>query len=386
MTLPTFELTGSAVQGSDVQHYLRASAVAPLPTRVKLGRIAPPEHCPVLRLVDYLPRKYSLPPLPVDWLSKAAASTARMYLNDTWGDCVIACMYHDVGIWTANESGIAAVGADQEVLNTYRIWNPGTADNGCVITYVLDYCRDHGISVGGVNHKIDGYVSVDWTNWDEVLVALFLFGTLPIGFLIPQAWLNSATWDVTNSPIAGGHCVPAAARLTPGGIRIASWGRTYDITQAAFTSRRWLSECYAPLSPDWYARASVAPNLIDAATLRADLATLGGGVIPDIGPGPTPIPPPPPGPAPVTTQVAILSTHARYRPGQYQFSGPGGVIGLKVLAGGGPLPANNYPVGAHGSMGADPEPPDGFDGLRDLLETLPLTPAQRAVIEAALGL
>lgn len=285
-----FQLTGSAITGIDRAHYARVSAIAPLPTQVCLGRIAPKARPQALRLSAYLQAGYHLPPLPVDWGSKATASIGRMYMNDTLGCCVISDAYHRVGVWTANESGAAVVGTDQEVVNTYRIWNPGSQDNGCVITDVLNYCRDHGISLNGVNHRIDGYVSVDWTNWDEVLVALYLFGTIPLGVNLPEAWLNSDTWDVTTSQIVGGHDIPAVAMLDAGGVNIASWGRLYRVTKAALTSRQWFEEAYAPLSPDWYVKAMRAPNLIDYITLKADLDKLGGGIIPDIGP----VDPPPP--------------------------------------------------------------------------------------------
>jgi hypothetical protein len=156
------------------------------------------------------------------------------------------------------------------------------------------------IPLGGVLHRIDGYVAVDWTRWDEMLVALYLFGSIKLGINLPEAWTQNDVWDVTGSRIVGGHDVPCV-KAEVDGITIASWARLYKITKAAFTSRRWLSEAYSVLSPDWYAAAQRAPNLIDAAALRADLAKLGGGTIPDIDPGPAPPAPPepPPGPGPV---------------------------------------------------------------------------------------
>lgn len=300
MTVATVTLAGEALHG--VAPHLPLHLMAQLPQQVKLGAILPKARPHALRLADYLRPGYTLPSLPIDWAAKAQASLSRMYLNDQLGCCVISDAYHRVGVWTGNESGAAAVGTDAEVLATYRIWNPGNQDNGCVITDVLDYCRDHGISVGGVNHKIDGYVAIDWTNWDEVQVALFLCGTIPLGIRLPQTWTQNAVWDVTNSQIVGGHDVPAVAKLVAGKVRIASWGRLYDITQRAFTSTYWIQEAYAVLSPDWYAKANLAPNLIDVASLKADLAKLASGVIPDVGPtppSPVPVPPLPPGPIPV---------------------------------------------------------------------------------------
>jgi hypothetical protein len=296
MPVPTVTLSGPALAG--VAPALTPAHLRALPAQtVRLGRIEPKARRPVLRLANYLRAGYTLPPLPVDYAAKAMSSLSRMYLNDTYGDCVVASAYHQVGLWTGNESGTPVVGSDQEVLSMYHtICGPG--DNGCVITDVLDYARDHGLPFNGQAHRIDGYVAVDWTNWDEVLVALFLVGSIKLGINLPEEWTSAAVWDVTDSPIVGGHDVPCV-KADADGITIASWARLYKITRAAFMSRKWLSEAYAVLSPDWYARAQRAPNLIDAATLRADLAKLGSGQIPDIDHDPPPPPPPPPPPAPV---------------------------------------------------------------------------------------
>lgn len=225
------------------------------------------------------------PPDTLDYWAKAAASVAQVYGNDQWGDCVIASAMHEVGLWSGNETGSPAVGNTTEAVNTYHSWC-GAGDNGCVITSVLDNTRSVGIPVNGVPHKIDDYVAVDWTNPLLVKVAIEIFGSLKLGINLPQAWTSTnTTWDVTNTGIVGGHDVPAGG-FTPQGVRIATWGGLVTITWPAFTSRTWLEEAYCPLSPDWYARANVAPSGIDAATLRADLAMLRNGQIPDPGPGP----------------------------------------------------------------------------------------------------
>lgn len=298
-------LSGSALVGVDPK--FGAVPSGQLPSKVKLGRVRPKAQPMALKLSAYLKPGYTLPTLPVDWTTKAQAAISQMYLNDQYGCCVIADSFHRVGIWTGNESGNPVVGTDQEVLSTYRIWNPGNQDNGCVITDVLDYIKSTGITVAGQNHKIDGYVAVDWTNWDEVLVALYLFGAITLGINLPEAWTQNAVWDIptgSGAQIAGGHDVPAVAKIVDNQVRIASWGRLYDVTQPAFTSKKWLEEAWAILSPDWYAKANVAPNLIDASTLAADLQKLSSGTIPDIGPtpgpgpGPGPNPPPPPAPTP----------------------------------------------------------------------------------------
>jgi hypothetical protein len=227
------------------------------------------------------------PPASVDWTTKAALAIARMYLNDTYGDCVIASAYHQEGLWSGNESGTPVLGTDAEVLSSYHtICGPG--DNGCDISTVLDYTRDKGLLFGGVTKKIDAYVSVDHTNKLLVQAAIDLFGTLKLGIDLPSAWANSpegGLWDVTSSGIVGGHDVPCAA-YDAIGVTILTWAGTRKITWAAFMSTKWLTECYAPLAPDWYNNANLAPNGIDAATLKANLAAIANGTVPPFGPPP----------------------------------------------------------------------------------------------------
>lgn len=284
----SFVLTGSALQGT-TPHLFTAAQLAALPAAVYTGRNRPRARAYTLDLENYFDKQkfqnFAGQLGPIDWYTKAAAAIAHMYLNDQLGCCVISSAFHQVGLWTGNETGTPVVGTDKEVLASYRIWNPGNQDNGCVITDVLDYTRDHGLPFNGVIHKIDNYVSINWTNWDLVQAALYLFGSVKLGINLPSAWLNNAIWDVTNTAIVGGHDVPGVGTLlSPNKVRIASWARTYDITQAAFTSKKWLEEAYVPLSPDWYAKANQNPVGISADDLRSDLAKLDNGTIPPLDP------------------------------------------------------------------------------------------------------
>ncbi len=285
MSVPTITLTGGALIG------VAPHLVSGIPSaQVKLGRIRPKSRPLGLGLSNYLSMESLLaspPPPSVDYTAKAMASLSRMYLNDQYGDCVIAGKYHSVGVWSGNDAGAPAVGDDSEVLSAYHtICGPG--DDGCIITNVLDYMRANGLSLSGVSHKIDGYVNCDWTNKLLVQAAIYLFGTVTIGLNLPQAWESAGVWDVTNTQIVGGHDVTCVGYNSQG-VQISSWGRIYTITWAAFTSTKWLEECYVLLAPDWYGSDKLAPSGVDVATLQADLQKISGGTVPPIDP-----PPPPP--------------------------------------------------------------------------------------------
>jgi hypothetical protein len=277
-------LTGSALTGI-APHLLSAGLLPSLPETVRLGRIRPKARPLALALSNYLSAEAlaaSPPPPSVDYAAKAMAALSRMYLNDQYGDCVIAGKYHAVGLWSGNDAGSPVLGSDSEVYSSYQtICGPG--DNGCVITDVLDYMRANGLPFGGVPHKIDGYINCNWRNKTLVQASIYLFGGLEIGINLPNAWTSAAVWDVTNTQIVGGHLVFGVG-YNAQGVQISSWGRIYTITWAAFQSTEWLEECYALLAPDWYGSDKLAPSGVDVATLRADLQKVGGGTVPPIDP------------------------------------------------------------------------------------------------------
>ncbi|HEY3787744.1 MAG TPA: hypothetical protein VGL71_02765, partial [Urbifossiella sp.] len=270
------------------------------------------------------------PPDAIDYGKNAEKSIARMYLNDTYGDCVIAGKAHELGVWSGNELGAAntVLATDEEIYRQYQaICGPG--DDGCVITDVLDAMKERGFVAGGKAYTIDGYVAVDWTNALEVRVALYLFGTLTLGINLPEAWTeggDGSTWDETDTNIVGGHDVTAFG-YDADGVWIATWGGKRLITWAAFTSTEWLDECYAQLAPLWYANKQLAPCGVDVATLKADLAKLSGGTIPPIEPTPSvpSLPAPVPPLSPGYSGTATLSGTIQMPLGglqQVTFSGP----------------------------------------------------------------
>lgn len=296
-------LSGSALSGVAPQ-LMSSTTLAALPKTVKLGcQLAPvPANTP--KLASYMTAEATVSlPASINRRDKAAQSIARMYMNDQLGCCVISGKAHALGVWSANDadSGGLVEATDSEIVQQYQaICGPG--DNGCYITRVLDVMKTKGLVANGKPYTIDGYVSVNWRNQEEVKAALYLFGAVTLGINLPQAWTQNAIWDVTNSPNVGGHDV-TAIDYDDKGVYVSSWGRIYLITWAAFTSQAYLMETYALLAPLWYGKDQVASaNMINADKLKADLIAIGNGQIPSIDPTPVvpPVVPPPPLPPVVT--------------------------------------------------------------------------------------
>ena len=262
---------------------------------VKLGRLKPVARTPTPRLSCYLDLAGATPPPDVvDYTPKAKAALARMYLNDTYGDCVIAGVGHGLGVASGNDTGTPILCTDAEILAVYRIFSP-RGDHGCVISQVLDRYQDTGFQLGGALRKIDGYVSVDNTNKLETQIAIFLFSSLKLGINLPHEWVSSQVWDVTNSMIVGGHDVELISYNATGPI-VSTWGSTRQMTWAALASHRIVDECFLPLYPEWYGLDNLAPVGLDKATLAADLAKIGTGDLPPIAPEQPPMPVVPPDP------------------------------------------------------------------------------------------
>lgn len=297
-SVPTVELSGKALLGVG-KHFLTSRDQAALEKRTtaRLGRVRPAARPPAPRLSAYFSPETATvgPPDQLDYYTKAASSLSRMYMNDRYGDCVIAGKAHAFGVWSANDKDSPGVvlATDQEIYQQYQaVCGPG--DNGCIISSVLDYCKGQGFVAGGKRYRIDGYVAVDWRDRQQVQVALLLFGATTVGINLPNAWTNSDVWDVTTSRIVGGHDVTACG-YSPKGVFVASWGRIYLMTWAAFTSTRWVEEYYAMLAPTWYGLDKLAPCGVDAAALLEDLATMGRGELPPLPDPNTPPAPPPAG-------------------------------------------------------------------------------------------
>ncbi len=301
------ELTGEAVTGyltpamAAQAAQIQGFAVPMLPTLVKLGAIIPTERPQALRMSAFLDARAQFPDT-VDYTPKALPALKRMYLNDQMGCCVISGKFHNVGLWTGNDGLEPLQGTDAEVRREYvDICGPG--DRGCVITRVLDRMKTSGLTIGGQRRKIDGYIAIDWRKPLEVKAAIYLFGAMSIGFLLPESWLNSARWGNTNSRIVGGHDVSPVG-YNPDGVIVSSWGRLYLFEWEAFTNTRYNQEAYAMLSPDWYGSDRLAPSGFDTAGLIKALEQLDAGTIPEPKP-PTPVPPTPVPPVPVPVPVPV---------------------------------------------------------------------------------
>lgn len=245
---------------------------------MKLGRKAVKRDTRTLKFANYVERGV-LPPAPdhIDYMG--ATQNFGMYMNDQLGCCTIAGALHLTQFWSLMVHGTIPIVPDAIVTQYYSKWDgyvPGdnSTDNGGVELDVLTDWKAQ--TLNGI--ELAAFVSVDYTDRDEVQQALWLFGGLYIGVELPVSAQSQVVWDAVGGHDGkpgswGGHCVAVGRGDRHGNLTCVTWGAPKDMTQAFWD--KYVDECYALLSPAWIAaQGGTAPNGFNMEQLTADLACI----------------------------------------------------------------------------------------------------------------
>lgn len=253
-------------------------------TTVKLGkgpaRVDPRD----LRLEHYLDAAV-LPTPPASLDNSTAVTDWGMLGNDTNGDCVWAAIAHGDMLWTA-QAGDPVTYTTNQVLGACGRY--GGCD-GYVIAEALDNWRSDPLFTQDAAHKLGAYAAVG-PGWAPT--AIWLFGWVNIGILLPAAWQSSpGLWDLPEGQTLagdwapgswGGHSVVACA-YNADGVKVLTWGTVYTLTWRAWNA--YVDEVWAPIAKDMLRPDGTAPNGFNALQLAADLERFGP-VNPEAAPAP----------------------------------------------------------------------------------------------------
>ena len=255
-----------------------------------LGKKAPRFDRRTLKMSKYM-AGVTLPSPPKQGGYYEKVASWPMMLNDSLGDCTIACAGHMIEQWSTY-TGKPFIPTDAEILTAYEAvsgYVPGdeSTDNGADILTVMNYWRQTGI--GG--DKIAAFVSVNQNDPTEVKLAVELFGNCYLGVGLPitaqqpvLGWKGLPFWDVpaggtigNGAPYSwGGHAIPIVDYgVTPLGkkrLMVVTWGSLYTMSPAFLDT--YGDEAYAVLSQDWIAEDGESPSGFDTAQLLADLAAI----------------------------------------------------------------------------------------------------------------
>lgn len=200
-------------------------------------------------------------------------------LNQDLGDCTCAGLGHARQVWTFNTTGHMVTVPDADVAALYERacgYVPGDAstDQGGNEQDLLAYCVRTGIPTeNGPDHLL-GFYEVDARNLDDVRRAIYETGLAYIGISIPEAWSQAQagdTWDATDSPVEGGHCVILAG-YDPAGFDVVSWGMRFRLTDAGF--KQACDEAYALVDRSWINATGATPAGLTVAELEQQMSAL----------------------------------------------------------------------------------------------------------------
>jgi hypothetical protein len=185
-------------------------------SKVKLGKNAVRHDPLTLLMSNYATAALPVPPSSADLSQKVGANWGMMD-NDKIGDCTCAAAGHCIMEWTANAQAKMVTPTVAQIVAAYSAitgYNPktGANDNGAVELDVLKYWRNTGIA----RHKIGAFVSLEPSNHNHVMDAVYIFEGCYIGLQLPISAQGQTVWTVppqgTSGPGApgswGGHAVP----------------------------------------------------------------------------------------------------------------------------------------------------------------------------------
>lgn len=203
--------------------------------------------------------------------------------NNDWGDCVWAGAAHEHMLWTkaGNNPSLASF-TEANCLSDYSTntgfaFTPAT-DQGTDMASAASYRRKTGVvDASGVRHKVFAYMALTPGNWDEMILASYLFGAVGVGIKFPQSaedqFKAAEPWDVVpNSPVVGGHYIPVMGRNSKGNAVVITWGRAHAMTRKFY--ELYNDETVAYFSPEYVDTSKLSPEGFDMVALTTYLTEL----------------------------------------------------------------------------------------------------------------
>jgi len=204
----------------------------------------------------------------------AVQTSTRTFIAEGFAshNCTIAGVIHMLQLVYAEIGEEFAYPGDEAVKETYfKLSN--NRDSGLVERMVLDTWMKEGL----FGNKISAYAPVNIKNRNEMMAAIYLFGSVYLGVEMPpnaeQQFEAHQPWHIVNFPEqpTGGHCVVATG-YNRFGIDIITWGATESMTWGwweAYGSEAWV------VVPEIFVEADHGPVWnIDILALQQDLNNL----------------------------------------------------------------------------------------------------------------
>lgn len=241
---------------------------------MRLGKRPARENSVLLRLSDIVDAGKL--PSPPPTFGHVGVRDWGVLGNDKFSDCVWAGAAHETTLWTRASGRVSAQFSTSGVLSDYSAATgfDGTSatDTGTDAQEAASYRRKIGVvDVAGQRHRIMAYMSLRRGDWDQLMLAAWLFGAVGVGVDYPRTAQRQfdagKPWTVVqqDSAILGGHYVPVVGRNSAGMALVVTWGRLHAMTREFY--ERYNDETIAYFSPEYVNINNLSPEGFDAEAL-----------------------------------------------------------------------------------------------------------------------
>jgi hypothetical protein len=238
----------------------KKAIVAPKTFRFKLGKTQARRGAVKFKLAKYLVQ-HKLPTPPKVFGHQALVRTWGVLANDEFQDCVWAGAAHETMLWN-KEANKTAKFNDNVVLKDYAKvtgFNRNdlhNTDKGTDMQVAASYRRKTGVlAANGKRHKVKAYLALSPGNVDQLVLAIYLFGAVGIGFKFPDSARTQfdagKPWEVTSGPPPkkkDTHYVPGVGRDSNGNIIVVTWGKLQRMTPKFY--KKYCDEVIAYVSEE----------------------------------------------------------------------------------------------------------------------------------------
>lgn len=247
---------------------------------LKLGKLPARNDSIQFKLGAYLnvaalptpPSQFGHKDLVLDWQG--------MLGNDQYGDCVFAGAAHETILW-GREAQTSVLFNANSVLGDYSAvtgFNPNdpNTDQGTDMQVAASYRRKTGImDANGKRHSVAAYLGITHTAPLELKQSIYLFSNVGIGIRFPKSAMTQfnagKNWTVVrNSPIEGGHYVPAIGYNSQY-VYVVTWGKVQKMTWGFY--KKYCDEAVAYLSNEMLTNGKSLEGF-NTAELQANLNQL----------------------------------------------------------------------------------------------------------------
>lgn len=246
----------------------------------KLGK-KPARPGAVSLLFKAVAQPAALPTPPAVFGRYSEVSDWGMLANDQYGDCVWAGAAHEHMLWTKVSGLPEAQFNDVDCLSDYSAVAgfafSADSDTGTDVSDAAAYRRKTGVlDAAGQRHLVTAYMGLTPGDFDEMLQAVYLFGSVGVGINFPNSagdqFDRGQPWDVVpGSRLDGGHYVSCVGRAPSGNAVVITWGKPIEMTRAFY--EMYNDETVAFYCPE-YTNPDFDPTALQAFLNQLPSATL----------------------------------------------------------------------------------------------------------------